>query len=92
MYNALRRYPTPPREFVGISYLAFRTSHLVLEVRNGVVPRPSFSQYLGFAFFVCTLSVGPISPFSHLPMAFEEDGRPDNPARAVRRCVYWSAR
>ncbi|HEU0039755.1 MAG TPA: hypothetical protein VFR76_10810, partial [Verrucomicrobiae bacterium] len=50
--------------FIGSSYLAFRTSHLALEVRNGVVPRPGFWEYLGFAFFVPTLSVGPISPYS----------------------------
>jgi D-alanyl-lipoteichoic acid acyltransferase DltB (MBOAT superfamily) len=50
--------------FIGISYMAFRLSHLVLEVRNGVVPPPSLSEYLSFALFVPTLPVGPINPYS----------------------------
>jgi D-alanyl-lipoteichoic acid acyltransferase DltB (MBOAT superfamily) len=63
--------------FVGVSYLAFRTSYLVLEVRNGIVPRPSFWAYLGFAFFVPTLLVGPISPYSQHRRAFAETDRPE---------------
>ena len=50
--------------FVGISYMAFRLSRLVLEVRNGVVPMPTIWEYLSFAFFVPTLAVGPISRYS----------------------------
>lgn len=50
--------------FIGISYMAFRLSHLVLEVRNGVVPPPTLSEYLSFALFVPTLAIGPISPYS----------------------------
>ena len=57
--------------FVGLSYLAFRASHLVLEIRNGVVPRPGFWEYLGFCFFVPTMSVGPINPYSHFRQAFD---------------------
>jgi D-alanyl-lipoteichoic acid acyltransferase DltB (MBOAT superfamily) len=62
----------PSRIFVGISYLAFRSSYLVLEVRNGVVPRPTLSQYLGFAFFAPTLSVGPINRYSDHRRAFRD--------------------
>jgi D-alanyl-lipoteichoic acid acyltransferase DltB (MBOAT superfamily) len=65
--------------FVGVSYLAFRTSYLVLEVRNGVVPRPSLWEYFGFAFFLPTLAVGPISPFSQHRRAFAETDRPEIP-------------
>jgi membrane protein involved in D-alanine export len=50
--------------FIGISYMAFRLSHLVLEVRNGIVPPPTLSEYLSFALFVPTLAVGPINPYS----------------------------
>lgn len=50
--------------FVGSSYLAFRLSHLAVEVQNGIVPPPSLANYLSFAFFVPTLVVGPISPYS----------------------------
>jgi D-alanyl-lipoteichoic acid acyltransferase DltB (MBOAT superfamily) len=49
---------------VGLSYMAFRLSYLVLEVRNGIVEMPRLSEYLGFAFFLPTLVVGPINPFS----------------------------
>lgn len=49
---------------VGLSYMAFRLSYLVLEVRNGVVEMPRLNEYLGFAFFLPTLVVGPISPYS----------------------------
>lgn len=49
---------------IGLSYFAFRTSYLALEVRNGVVPMPTLWQYLGFCFFVPTMAVGPISRYS----------------------------
>ncbi len=49
---------------IGLSYMAFRLSYLVLEVRNGTAEMPTLSEYLGFAFFLPTLVVGPINPFS----------------------------
>jgi membrane protein involved in D-alanine export len=49
---------------VGISYMAFRLSYLVLQVRNGTAEMPTLSEYLGFAFFLPTLLVGPINPFN----------------------------
>lgn len=49
---------------IGLSYMAFRLSYLVIEVRNNVVRMPSLSEYLGFAFFLPTILIGPISPFS----------------------------
>ena len=52
-----------PLVFVGLSFLSFRLCHLAAEVQNGVVELPSVWDYLSFAFFVPTLSVGPISPF-----------------------------
>ena len=57
---------------LGISYLAFRSSHLVLEVRNDIVPLPSYWQYLGFCFFAPTLSLGPINPYSNHLRGFAE--------------------
>jgi D-alanyl-lipoteichoic acid acyltransferase DltB (MBOAT superfamily) len=74
--------------FIGISYIAFRTSYLVLEVRNGIVERPGFWEYLGFAFFVPTLPVGPISPFSLYRRAFGNTDRPIIPlGRALLRVI-----
>lgn len=49
--------------FIGLSYLSFRLSYLVLEVRNGIVPKPSYSEYVGFAFFLPTFLIGPINPY-----------------------------
>jgi D-alanyl-lipoteichoic acid acyltransferase DltB (MBOAT superfamily) len=50
--------------FIGISYLAFRTIRLTVEVRNGVVPMPTLFEFLGFLFFCPTLSIGPITTYS----------------------------
>jgi D-alanyl-lipoteichoic acid acyltransferase DltB (MBOAT superfamily) len=55
---------------LGVSYMAFRLSHLVLEVRNEIIACPTLSEYLAFAFFVPTLAVGPISPFSRFHASF----------------------
>jgi len=90
IYAVLVRHPefTLNLVFVGCSYLAFRTSYLVLEVRNGTVPRPSYPDYLTFAFFVPTLSVGPISRYSEHRLAFVADKKPEIPfATALLRVL-----
>jgi len=56
--------------FVGLSYLAFRCSHLVLEVRNGQVEKPGFWEYLGFSFFAPTMPVGPINSYGNYRRGF----------------------
>ena len=79
-------YPITPY-FIGISYLAFRCSRLVLEVRNGVVKTPGFLRYASFCLFVPTMSVGPINSYSNFQRAFEGE-RPDFPAgRAALRTL-----
>jgi len=71
---------------IGISYLAFRCSRLVLEVRNGAVKPPNFLEYLNFAFFLPTMSVGPINTYANFRRGFTE--RYDVPAgRAVLRIL-----
>ena len=57
---------------VGISYLAFRASRLVLEVRNGSVKRPAFCEYLNFCFFLPTMPVGPINTYANYRRGFED--------------------
>jgi len=57
-------------QMIGISYLAFRCSRLVLEVRNGVVKKPNFLEYLNFAFFLPTMSVGPINTYANFRRGF----------------------
>ena len=63
-------YPIAPY-FIGISYLAFRCSRLVLEVRNGTVKKPNFLEYLNFAFFLPTMPVGPINTYANYRRGFE---------------------
>lgn len=73
---ALPRIPglawTSSLSLVGISYLAFRTSRLVLEVRNGSVKMPAFCEYLNFSFFLPTMPVGPINTYANYRRGFEE--------------------
>jgi D-alanyl-lipoteichoic acid acyltransferase DltB (MBOAT superfamily) len=58
----------------GLSYMAFRCTRLVVEVRSGAVPMPTIWQYLAFSFFLPTLSVGPINSYSNFRSGF--DGPP----------------
>jgi D-alanyl-lipoteichoic acid acyltransferase DltB (MBOAT superfamily) len=57
-------------QMIGISYLAFRCSRLVLEVRNGAVPKPNFLEYVNFAFFLPTMPVGPINTYQNFRRGF----------------------
>ena len=69
--------------FLGLSYMAFRLTYMVHEIRNDDVPLPSFSEYLAFAFFVPTLSIGPINPYSAFHRSFES---PDRSVTPIGRC------
>ena len=74
--------------FIGISYMAFRLSHMALEVRNGVVPMPSIWEHMSFAFFVPTLAVGPISRYSIFRESFYKPDRTLTPVSiSVQRIV-----
>jgi len=66
-------WPAAPN-MVGISYLAFRCSRLVLEVRNGSIKKPGFLEYLNFSFFLPTMPVGPINTYGNYRRGF--DGPP----------------
>src|SRR5580704_12877745 len=61
-----------PPKMIGISYLAFRCSRLVLEIRNGTVKRPNFLEYVNFAFFLPTMPVGPINTYGNFRRGFSE--------------------
>jgi len=65
--------------FVGISYLSFRLVHLVQEVRNEVVEMPTIWEYLAFSFFVPTISIGPINPYSKFIGSFRSPDRSATP-------------
>jgi D-alanyl-lipoteichoic acid acyltransferase DltB (MBOAT superfamily) len=73
--------------FIGISYLAFRSSYLVLEVRNRTVPMPGLCEYLGFCFFLPTMSVGPINTYSNHLRGFADDPPAIPKGRALLRIL-----
>ncbi|MGH9959752.1 MAG: MBOAT family O-acyltransferase, partial [Pyrinomonadaceae bacterium] len=79
--------------FVGISYMSLRLSYLVLEVRNHVVEKPGFWQYLGFSFFVPTFVVGPINPYSVHERSLRRTDREVTPkGRAALRIIVGAAK
>jgi D-alanyl-lipoteichoic acid acyltransferase DltB (MBOAT superfamily) len=51
---------------VGISYMAFRLTLLLREVRNEAAPQPSLAEYLAFAFFIPTMTLGPINSYRNM--------------------------
>lgn len=73
----LKRYPfvaaVPPVPFeyavVGLSYILFRLLHLVFEVGDGALKRPSFSRYVAYLFFFPAFLSGPINRYE----PFERD-------------------
>jgi membrane protein involved in D-alanine export len=73
--------------FLGISYLAFRCSRLVLEVRNGSVEKPGFWAYIGFCAFVPTMSVGPINTYGNYRQGFTPEPLPMPVGRALLRIL-----
>ena len=74
-------------EIVGLSYLAFRCSRLVLEVRNGSVKIPNFWEYLHFSFFLPTMPVGPINSYGNYRRGFEATPPEDPVGRGVLRIL-----
>jgi len=72
---------------VGISYLAFRCSRLVLEVRNGAVQKPGFLEYVNFAFFLPTMPVGPINTYANFRRGFDVQPLDFPAGRAVLRIL-----
>jgi len=72
---------------VGLSYLAFRCSRLVLEIRNGIVKKPGFWEYLHFSFFLPTMSVGPINTYENYRRGFQSVPEPIPAGRAALRVL-----
>ena len=69
--------------FVGASYQAFRLSALAVAVQGGEPPPPLW-RFLGFAFFLPTLAIGPISGYRrHL----EGQGEAPPPWTAIGRVL-----
>lgn len=74
-------------KLIGISYLAFRCSRLVLEIRNGMAKKPGFLEYLNFALFLPTMSVGPINTYANYRRGFETPGYDVPAGRAALRVL-----
>jgi D-alanyl-lipoteichoic acid acyltransferase DltB (MBOAT superfamily) len=70
--------------FVGFSFMAFRLSRMVLEIRSGAVALPDVWGFLGYAFFVPTLAVGPINPAS---LHFQSLAAPAAEITPVETCL-----
>lgn len=85
----LARFPGKyaPEFFLGLSYMAFRLSHMVYEIRNGVAELPTIWEFLSFAFFVPTFSIGPISPFSRFQHSLKSALPVAPPSRAALRIL-----
>ena len=79
-------YPYGPF-FIGLSYLAFRNSYLVVEIRNGAVAAPGFWRYVGYSFFAPTVSVGPISPYQQYQRGFAAEVTGPPPGRSALRLL-----
>ena len=74
--------------FVGVSYLSFRLVLLVQEVRSDAVAMPSVWEYLSFAFYLPTLTVGPINPYSRFIGSLRSPDREKTPVgRSLLRIV-----
>jgi len=72
---------------VGLSYLAFRCSRLVLEVRNGSMKIPSIWEYLNFCFFLPTMPVGPINTYANFRRGFAAEPLNFPPATCALRIL-----
>jgi len=67
----LKRYPivsaVPTFNFVftvvGLSYILFRILHILIDVAQGCLPRPSFIAYLNYVFFFLSFLSGPIQRY-----------------------------
>lgn len=74
--------------FVGVSFMAFRLSHLAIQVRNGTATEPDLASYLAYAFFPPTMVVGPINPYSvHSESLAEREKDPAPLKNAFMRMV-----
>jgi len=65
--------------FLGISYLSFRFVLLAVEVRNEVVPTPTFWEYCAYATYAPTLSIGPINHYSKFIGSIRNPDRTETP-------------
>lgn len=84
----LKRYPfveavpalSFPYALVGLSYILFRMLHLILEVGDGALTRPSFPRYLAYLFFFPAFLSGPIHRYEPFSRDLDEPATMDSDA------------
>lgn len=64
-------YHQPLFEFLGISYLTFRSVGMIMEMRDGVLTEFSLWQFLRFLLFMPTFSSGPIDHFNRFDTDYQ---------------------
>ncbi|RZJ27814.1 MAG: hypothetical protein EON85_10410 [Brevundimonas sp.] len=87
----LKRYPfvaavpaVPfPYAVVGLSYLLFRLLHLVLEVGDGALKRPSFPRYFAYLIFFPAFLSGPINRYEPFARDLDQPAGMDSDAAWV---------
>ena len=47
-------------QFIGVSYLTFRTAQVIIEIYDGLIQKVPLAEFLAFLLFFPTLSSGPI--------------------------------
>ncbi len=94
----LKRYPivsaVPTFNFaftvVGLSYILFRVLHILIDVAQGCLRRPSFIAYLNYIFFFLSLLSGPIQRYEDFAPQAEKKPPPlgwEEVNTAVKRVV-----
>ena len=94
LQSALHGFPSKHAAefFLGISYMSFRLTHMVYEIRNGAADWPTFWEFLSFAFFVPTFSIGPINPFSRFQKSLASSVPVATAGRAAFRILVGAAK
>lgn len=88
-YPFVEAIPSLPFPYVavGLSYILFRLLHLIFEVGDGVLGRPSFPRYLAYLFFFPAFLSGPIHRYEPFSRDLDKPATMDSDAayRTLRR-------
>ena len=57
---------------IGVSYISFRLSYLMMEVRDKIVSSPTLFEYMNYVFFPPLLIIGPISSYKLFKDSFDK--------------------
>ena len=77
--------------WLGVSYMAFRLSYSSLELRRKSIETPTLLEFLCFAFFMPTLSVGPISSYERFQVSIRQPDPSAFPILRASHRILWGA-